>query len=165
MLPAVKDEKANLDPSVLIDDNGDAYLFWGNGICYFARLDRNLKRIDGKIQIIELPNFEEGSHIHKRDGWYYLSYGYGMPEKVAYAMSRDIHGPWVFKDIINDVPENCITNRPCIIDFKGQSYFLYHNGLLRDGGSHRRSVCIDKLHYNDDGTIRKVLMTVQGIDS
>lgn len=163
MLPIVKAEKANLDPTVLIDDDGQAYIFWGNGICYFAKLKNNLAELDSGITTIDLPGFEEGSHIHKRNGWYYLSYGYRMPEKVAYAMSRSIQGPWEFKGIINDLAFNCITNRPCIIDFKDQAYFLYHNGALPNGGSHRRSVCIDRLHYNDDGTIRKVLMTSEGV--
>jgi hypothetical protein len=164
MLPAVKDEKANLDPSVLIDDDGKAYIFWGNGICYFARLKENLTELAGDIKTVRLPHFEEGCHIHKRRGRYYLSYGYGMPEKVGYAMSKSIEGPWEFKGIVNDVPENCITNRPCIIDFKNQTYFIYHNGALPEGGSHRRSVCIDYLHYHGDDSIHKVTMTATGID-
>ena len=163
MLPAVKDEKANLDPTVWIDDDNQSYMFWGNGLCYFAKLNRDLSGIDGSIEIINLPNFEEGSHIHKRNGWYYLSYGYGMPEKVAYAMSKSIDGPWDFKGIINDVPYNCVTNRPCIIDFKGSSYFIYHNGALPDGSSHRRSICIENLFYNVDNTIQKIQMTTSGV--
>jgi beta-xylosidase len=163
MLPAARSELANLDPSVWIDDDGTACLFWGNGICYFARLNESLSGIEGDIGTIDLPGFEEGSHIHKRDGWYYLSYGYGMPEKVGYAMSRNINGPWEFKGIINEVPDNCVTNRPCIIDFKEHSWLIYHNGALPGGGSHRRSICIDALHYNTDGTIKKVLMTSKGV--
>jgi beta-xylosidase len=165
MLPTAKDEKANLDPSVLIDDDGKAYIFWGNGMCYFAKLSGDLKTIDGDITLIDLPNFEEGSHIHKQNGCYYLSYGYDMPEKVAYAMSKSITGPWEFKGIFNDVPDNCVTNRPCIIEFNGRSYFIYHNGALPEGGSHRRSVCIDELHYDEDDTIRKVRMTAEGINN
>jgi beta-xylosidase len=163
MLPGAESEKANLDPCVLIDDDDTAYIFWGNGLCYFARLGDSLLELDGDIQIINVPEFEEGSHIHKRNGWYYLSYGYGVPEKVGYAMSRNINGPWEFKGILNDIVENCETNRPCIIDFKGASYFIYHNGALHDGSSHRRSVCIDYLHYNNDGTIQKVIMTSKGV--
>ncbi len=86
-----------------------------------------------------------------------------MPEKVGYARSRNINGPWKFKGIINDVPHNCVTNRPRIIDFKDHSWFIYHNGALPGGSSHRRSVCLDALHYNTDGTIRKMLMTSKGI--
>jgi beta-xylosidase len=163
MLPVTNNEKANLDPSVLLDDNGEAYIFWGNGTCYYAKLKANMSELDGLIKIIDLPGFEEGAHIHKRNGWYYISYGYGMPEKVAYAMSRSIHGPWVLKGILNEIAGNCQTNRPCIIDFKDKPYFIYHNGALKEGGSHRRSVCIDYLYYNEDDTIKRVIMTSEGV--
>ncbi|PWV48908.1 glycoside hydrolase family 43 protein [Chitinophaga sp. S165] len=163
MLPETSNKKANLDPSVLVDDDGKAYIFWGNGTCYFARLKENMTALDGPIQIIDLPGFEEGAHIHKRDGWYYLCYGYGMPEKVAYAMSRDINGPWVFKGILNEIAGNCETNRPCIIEYGEQPLFIYHNGGLKNGGSHRRSVCIDHLSYNEDSTLRRIVMTSEGV--
>ncbi len=163
MLPPTANEKANLDPSVLIDEDGQAYIFWGNKTCFFARLKESMTELDGPIEIVDLPNFEEGIHIHKQHGWYYASYGYGMPEKVAYAMSRQIKGPWEFKGILNELAGNCETNRPAIIDFKGHSYFIYHNGGLTDGGSHRRSVCIDYLHYNSDGTLKRVIMSTEGV--
>lgn len=163
MLPVAKNEKANLDPSILVDDSGEAYIFWGNGTCYYTRLKDNMRELEGSIRVVDLPGFEEGAHVHKRNGWYYLSYGYGMPEKVAYAMSRSIHGPWLFKGILNEIAGNCQTNRPCIIDFKGSSYFLYHNGALKGGGSHRRSVCIDYLYYNTDDTIKRIIMTSEGV--
>jgi hypothetical protein len=82
---------------------------------------------------------------------------------VAYAMSKSIHGPWIFKGILNEIAGNCQTNRPAILDFKGQSDFFYHNGALKEGGSHRRSVCIDRLYYNDDDTIKRVIMTSEGV--
>jgi beta-xylosidase len=164
MLPSTVNEKANLDPAVLIDDDdGQAHIFWGNGVCYHARLKENMIELDGAITTVDLPNFQEGAHIHKRNGWYYLSYGYGMPEKCAYAMSGDIDGPWQFKGILNEIAGNCETNRPCIIDFKGTSYFIYHNGALKHGGSHRRSVCIDYLYYNEDDTMKRVIMTSEGV--
>jgi beta-xylosidase len=163
MLPPTNNDKANLDPSVLIDDDGQTHIFWGNKTCYYAKLSDDMISIDGKIEQVDLPDFEEGAHIHKRKDWYYLSYGYQMPEKVAYAMSRSIKGPWEFKGILNEIAGNCQTNRPCVIDFKGQSYFIYHNGALKDGGSHRRSVCIDYLHYNDDDSMKRVVMTSEGI--
>jgi beta-xylosidase len=163
MLPATKNEKANLDPTVLIDDDGSTHIFWGNSTCYYARLKENMKELDSPISIINLPHFQEGAHIHKRNGWYYLSYGYMMPERVAYVMSRSIDGPWEFKGILNELAGNCQTNRPCILDFKGQSYFIYHNGGLENGGSHRRSVCIDYLYYNEDGSMKRVVMTSEGV--
>jgi hypothetical protein len=66
---------------------------------------------------------------------------------------------------LNELAGNCETNRPAIIEFKGKDYFFYHNGALKDGGSHRRSVCVDYLHYNPDGTIKRVIMTSEGITS
>ena len=163
MLPKFVDEKANLDPTVIIDDNGEAYMFWGNKTCYYVKLKKNLIELDGPIKTLQLPGFEEGANIHKRNGWYYLSYGYQMPEKVAYAMSRSIDGPWEFKGILNEIAGNCETNRAAILDFKGKSYFIYHNGALKNGGSHRRSVCIDYLYYNPDATMKRIIMTSEGI--
>lgn len=152
-----------IDPAVFIDDDGQAFLFWGKSKCCYARLKRSMTELDGVTTEISVSGFVEGAHVHKRDGWYYLSYGFEFPEKVAYAMSRSIHGPWEFKGILNELAGNCQTNRPCIIDFKGASYFIYHNGGLPEGGSHRRSVCIDYLYYNADGTMKRVVMTTEGL--
>ena len=118
---------------------------------------------EGDIKSLALPGFQEGVHLHKRNGWYYLSFGYEFPEKFAYAMSRSIHGPWEFKGILNEVPGNCETNRGAIVQFNGASWFFYHNGCLPEGGSHRRSICVDQLFYNNDDTIRRVMMTTEGV--
>ena len=162
-LTNAREEFVNIDPTVLIDDEGAAYLFWGKSQCFCARLKDNMVELDGEITTIEFPGFTEGSHLHQRNGWYYFSYGYQMPEKVAYAMSRSLQGPWEFKGILNELAGNCETNRPAIIDFNGKDYFFYHNGALPEGGSHRRSVCIDYLHYNADGTMQRVVMTSEGV--
>ena len=156
----------DIDPTVFIDDDGQAYLFWGNTKAYYARLKDNMVELDGPIQTIEgLPNFTEAPYIHKRDGWYYLSYGYQFPEKTAYAMSRSIEGPWEFKGILNELAGNTNTNHQAIIEFKGKPYFIYHTGGIQpNGGSFRRSVAIDRLYYNKDGTIKRVVMTTEGVE-
>lgn len=165
MTTAIDSDKDDIDPTVMIDDDGQAYLFWGNGQCYYARLKENMIELDGTIHTVDLPDFSEGAWIHKRNDWYYLSYGYQFPEKCAYAMSRSIDGPWEFKGILNEIAGNCQTNSPAILDFKGKTYFIYHNGgLPKDGGSHRRSVCIDYLYYNEDGTMKRVVMTSEGVE-
>lgn len=154
----------DIDPSVLVDDNGQAYLFWGNTKCYYARLKENMTELDGPINTIDLPNFTEAPWIHKRNGWYYLSYAFQFPEKIAYAMSRNITGPWEYKGILNEIAGNSNTNHQSIIDFKGRSFFIYHNGALSaDNGSFRRSVCIDELYYNKDGSIKRIIMTSEGV--
>lgn len=154
----------DIDPTVYIDDDGQAYLFWGNTQCYYIKLKENMIDQDGPIQKVNLPNFTEAPWIHKHKGWFYLSYAYQFPEKIAYAMSRKITGPWVFKGILNEVAGNSNTNHQSIIDFKGKSYFIYHNGSIpTDGSSYRRSVCIDRLYYNPDGTIKRIIMTSEGL--
>jgi beta-xylosidase len=154
----------DIDPTVIIDDDGQAYLIWGNTKCYYAKLKANMTEFDGPIQNIDLPTYTEAPWIHKRNGWYYLSYATQFPEKIAYAMSRSINGPWQYKGILNEIAGNSNTNHQAIIDFKGKSYFIYHNGGLNtNGGSFRRSVCIDYLHYNKDGTMKRVVMTTEGV--
>ncbi len=154
----------DIDPCVFIDDDGQAYLFWGNTICYYAKLKPNMIELDGPINKLSLPNFTEAPWVHKRKGWYYLSYSYQFPEKTVYAMSKSITGPWQFKGIINELAGNSNTNHHAIIDFKGRSYFVYHTGALAaDAGSFHRSVCIDDLYYNKDGTIKRIIMTTEGV--
>lgn len=56
------------------------------------------------IASIDLPVFKEGAFVHERDGWLYLSYGYRYPQRVAYATSRSIDGPWTFQGIVTRYP-------------------------------------------------------------
>jgi beta-xylosidase len=154
----------DIDPSVFIDDNGQAYLFWGNTKCKVVKLKENMIEFDGPFERIDLPFFTEAPWIHKHKGWYYLSYAYQFPEKIAYAMSRSIEGPWEYKGILNEVAGNSNTNHQAIIEYKGKWYFFYHNGAIpTDGGSFRRSVCVDYLHYNKDGSLKRVVMTTEGV--
>ena len=76
--------------------------------------------LGGPIQTIKLPQFTEAPWVHKRKNWHYLSYAHQFPEKIAYAMSRNIEGPWKFKGILNELADNSNTNHQAIIDFKGQ---------------------------------------------
>jgi arabinoxylan arabinofuranohydrolase len=155
----------DIDPSVFIDDDGQAYLFWGNTKPYYAKLKPNMIELDGKIHDIKgLPEFTEAIWVHKKKDNYYLSYAMGFPEKLGYAMSKNINGPWEYKGILNEVAGNTPTNHQAIIEFKGRDYFIYHTGAGRpDGGQYRRSVAIDELFYNEDGTMKRIIMTSEGI--
>lgn len=151
----------DIDPTTFIDDDGQAYMFWGNTVLYYSKLADNMIELEGEIKTIDLPFFTEAPWLHKKDGKYYLSYAYDFPEKTAYAMSSDVEGPYEYKGIISEESENSNTNHQAIIEFKGQDYFIYHNGIL--GGSYQRSVCIDSLFYNSDGTMQKVELTNKGV--
>lgn len=153
---------ACIDPAVFIDDDGQPYIFWGNQKCYYARLNRNMKEIDGEIHRVKgLKDFTEAPYIHKANGKYYLTYAAQWPEKIAYAMADSITGPWEYMGIISEIAGNSNTTHPAIVNFKGRDWFFSHIGGL-GGGSGSRSVIIEPLYYNSDGTIRPIPATAAG---
>ena len=101
--------------------------------------------------------------IRQRQGTDYLSYAYGFPERTAYATSDRITGPWKFQGILIELAANCYTNHQAFIELKRQWYFIRHNGGTPTGSSFRRSVCVDFLHYNPDGTMQRVIQTMKGM--
>lgn len=167
MTTDTKQDWDDIDPSVFIDDDGQAYLFWGNTKAYYAKLKPNMIELDGPIVPIKnLPEFTEAIWVHKYKDNFYLSFAMGFPEKIGYAMSKSIKGPWEYKGILNEVAGNSPTNHQAIIEFNNKHYFIYHTGAGRpDGGQYRRSVSIDELFYNPDGTIKRIIMTSEGVSS
>jgi len=155
----------DIDPTVFIDDDKQAYLYWGNTQCYYVKLKENMTDTIGPIVAVpNLPRYTEAPWIHKNKEWYYLSYASEFPEKIVYAMSHKITGPWEYKGILNELAGNSNTNHQAILEFKDKWYFVYHNGGANDGGSSfRRSVCIDRLYYNKDGSMKRVQMTTEGV--
>jgi beta-xylosidase len=160
----------DIDPAVFIEENGEAFLFWGNSVPKYARLADNMIELGGEIKVIDIPNFTEALWVHKKESHYYLSYACYFPEKICYAMSDSIHGPWKPMGILNEVAGNTETNHQSIIEFNGEDYFIYHTGAVPprngqpSGGRFRRSVAIDPLYYNDDGSLQRVIMTSEGLD-
>ncbi|MDH6313929.1 arabinoxylan arabinofuranohydrolase [Parabacteroides sp. PFB2-10] len=159
----------DIDPTAFIDDNGEAWLSWGNGTCFLAKLKPNLIELDGDIQVVDVPRFVEGPWLHKRGDMYYLTYasmGRGK-ETIAYATAPSMAGPWTPQGELTGMAENSFTIHPGIIEFKGQWYLFYHNAVLtidgHAGAIGRRSVCVDELHYNSDGTMKPVEQTQNGV--
>ncbi|WP_111978694.1 glycoside hydrolase family 43 protein [Algibacillus agarilyticus] len=159
----------DIDPAIHVEENGDVYMFFGNLVPKYVKLKDNLIELDGPIKVVDVPNFTEAAWVHKNKDNYYLSYACEFPEKICYAMSKSIHGPWQYKGILNELAGNSETNHQAIISFKGQDYFFYHTGSLppkpgqESGGRFRRSVAVEALHYNKDGTLKRVQMTTEGI--
>ena len=157
---------ACIDPAIFIDDDDQPWIFWGNGQAYYAKLKENMIEIDGEIKQIQFAQFEftEAPWVHKKNGLYYLTYATGFPEKSAYATSKQIEGPWQYQGILNEIAGNSNTNHQAIVEFKGRDYFIYHTGAIQTGGnSYSRSVSIDSLEYNFDGTLKRVQMTTEGV--
>lgn len=154
----------DIDPTVLIDGE-EAWLCWGNGTCFLAKLKSNMIELDGEIKVLDLPKYVEGPWLHKHNGLYYLTYA-GMGEgreNIAYATATSMEGPWTYQGELTGMAENSFTIHPGIIDYQGQWYLFYHNAVLTlngiQGAIGRRSVCVDKLYYNEDGTMKYVEQT------
>lgn len=157
----------DIDPTVFIDDDGQAYLYWGNTHLYYVKLKENMVELDGEIQQIEMNHmtgtFTEGPWVHKYNDHYYVSFAMNYPEEIGYAMSKHPEGPWVFQGKILDKLPNSSTSHPSIIEFEGNWYFIYHTAALPTGGEFRRSVSIEKLSYDSDGKIQKLTPSVSGV--
>lgn len=163
---ASKHSWACIDPAIFIDDDGQAYIFWGNGQCYYAKLKDNMTEIDGEVHHIEIDAahpFTEAPWVHKYNGKYYLTYASEWPEKIAYAMADQIGGPYKPVGVISEIAGNSNTTHPAIVNFKGQWIFFSHNGGLPDGTSYSRSVIAEPMYYNADGTIRNIPPTAEGV--
>ena len=156
----------DIDPTVFIDDDGQAYLFWGNGSCKWVKLKKNMIELDGPITTFKPLHYIEGPWVYKRKGLYYLVYASAgtKPEMIEYCTATNPAGPWEYKGIIQENVPNSFTTHPGIVDYKGKSYFFYHNGKLPTGGSYRRSICVDYMYYNPDGTIQKIIQTTTGVE-
>lgn len=160
----------DLDPTVFIDPNGQAYLFWGNGACYWAKLNRDMISLDGDIHHLDIKDqsivkgkYTEAPWIYKRNGKYYLIYAAEFPENISYSMADDITGPWKAQGILMPTEKGSNTNHAGVINYKGNSYFFYHNDALPGGHSYDRSVAVEPFRYNADGTIPTLHMTQTGI--
>lgn len=171
----------NIDPAVFIDDDGRAYLYWGNKQLWWVELEPDLVHLKGekygldaqgrmqkrdtskvKINAVNtMPNFEEGPYVSKHNGRYYLVYAAGFPESLAYATSTSATGPWQYQGIIMDPLPNTTTIHPALFDFKGHTYLAYHSAELPGGGNYRRSVSIDRVFFNPDGTMQKIIRTTK----
>jgi hypothetical protein len=158
-----------IDPNVFIDTDGQPYLIWAMGRFSIAKLKDNMIELASDPQQINgLPDkgLKEGPWLFERNGTYYLTYPHVQDkiERLEYATSDNIMGPYKFTGVIMDEsPMNCWTNHQSVVEFNGQWYLFYHQNALSPKFDKNRSVCIDSLFFNADGTIKKVTPTLRGV--
>ncbi|CAM4450584.1 beta-xylosidase [Paenibacillus endophyticus] len=155
-----------IDPNVFRDDNGDYYLYaGGGGSSYGMKLADDMVSIDGPVeQFTELEDFHEATWVFKRGSVYYLTYSDNNSggNRMRYATSSSPLGPWVNRGIILDPVLNSETSHGSVVEYKGNWYMFYHNGKISSNGT-LRSVAVDRLYFNTDGTIQKVIQTTGGV--
>ena len=158
-----------IDPNVFIDKDGQAYLYWAQGEIYVAQLKDNMMALASDPQIVKnLPakGLKEGPWLFERKGIYYMTYPHvqNRIERLEYAMGDNPMGPFEFAGVIMDEsPLGCWTNHQSLVKFKDQWYLFYHQDALSPDFDKNRSVCIDSLFFNADGTIRKVKPSLRGV--
>ncbi len=172
-----------IDPCVLLASDGNAYIFWGNGRC--AKLKPNMKELaddnprttvkwgDREFEMVGvscldgLPNRQaEGPFAFEYNGNFYLTYPYVRQntEVLAYAMSKSPMGPYEYKGIIMERSVNeCWTNHHSFVQYKGEWYLFYHHNDYSPDFDKNRSVRIDKVRFNPDGSIEQVVPTFRGV--
>ncbi len=174
----------DIDPTVWIenDENGveHRYICWGNSNCYIAELTESMTSLvdlngDGvvnggditEITINSIPSdsqFTEAPWLYKRGDLYYLFFASNWHEELSYATSDKVTGPYEYGGKIMEAGASSNTNHPSVIDFNGKTYIFYHTGAMENGSGYRRSVCIDELKFNEDGSINCFEESSVGID-
>jgi arabinoxylan arabinofuranohydrolase len=156
----------SMDPCIFIDDDGQAYLYIGGGE-HFAvvKLKSDMITRDGPIIPLNIKDGGEGPWVHKRDGLYYMSYptgtyaGPSQNQVMMYSTATNPLGPWQPRGPI--LLDNGGGNvHGSIAKFGSQWYLFYHvEGL----SIHQRRACAEYLYYNEDGTIKPIVMTAEGV--
>ena len=152
----------DIDPSVWVDDDGRAYMYWGNPHTYCVELNEDMISLKGDIMTMApIADYQEGPWLWKRGGWYYLAFASTCcPEGIGYAMSKSPTGPWEHKGHIMDHTPRTRGNHPGIIEFKGKWYCFGLNydifRLETSRHAERRSVSAAEMTYNADGTIQEL---------
>jgi len=166
------DPWVDIDPTVFIDSDGQAYLYFGNPDAYYVKLNSDMTSYSGSVtKITRLSTYQEGPWFYKRGNYYYLAWASTCcPEGIGYAMSSSPTGPWTYKGSIMDGNSLSSGNHPGIIDFKGKSYVFGFNyamtkSLDPNTARERRSISLAELKYNTDGTIPKLPFWGSGMPS
>lgn len=157
-----------IDPCVLLDTDGQAYLYWSGRGLNVAKLKDNMTELASEpVLVADVEDgFKEGPFAFKHNGKYYLTYPWvkDKTECLAYAMSDNPMGPFEYKGIIMEQsPTGCWTNHHSLVEYKGQWYLFYHHNDYSPEFDKNRSVRVDSLTFNPDGTIQLVTPTLRGV--
>ena len=161
----------DIDPTVLIDDDGQAYLYWGNNSLYCVKLNKDMTSYDGEIKNFDIKDqaafgsdYEEAPWFFKRNDTYYLMYAAHIPEAIYYATSSQPMGPWKYGGVVmKGLAQGCIGNHPGVIQYKGQWYLFYFNQDLPGGHDKRRAVNVLPFEFNPDGSIPELAHSKAGV--
>ncbi|MEV6304429.1 glycoside hydrolase family 43 protein [Actinoplanes sp. NPDC051861] len=162
----------NIDPTVFVDDDGQAYMYWGGywGVRAVRLAANMIDTVGSVVTPSGLTNYWEAPWMFKRNGLYYMMYAANDTSGCVtnsnyacqrYATATSPLGPWTHRGIVLGQVSST-TNHAGVVEFNGQWYIVYHNANAPGGGNFRRSVAVDRLYFNADGTIQQVVQTTTG---
>lgn len=163
-----------IDPMVFIDDNGQAYLYYGGsaggGRLGTYKLNGDMTSLNGGLSIQFPTNFTEGAFVFKRNGTYYLTYSngawYNGSYNVQYATASSPLGPWNYQGtILSSGGAYQGPGHHSLLQYPGTDdwYIVYHRYQNNDFST--RYTAIDRMYFNGNGTIQPVTMTSSGVES
>ncbi len=169
-----------IDPAVFIDDDGQAYLYWGQITwCHVAKLKDNMVEIEEDTittpLTVEEHEFHEGSSVKKINGKYYYLFADthrhgdpnrtdGRPSCLGYAVSDNPMSGFKYGGVIIDnfgCDPKVWNNHGSMECWGGQWYVFYHRST--HGTEFSRHVCAEPIFFNEDGSISEVLQTTSGV--
>jgi arabinoxylan arabinofuranohydrolase len=171
------EEVHHIDAHAFIDDDGRAYLYWGSGWdwergpAYFAPLAPDMHTFAEPPRRIHPPNFFEGPYMIKRSGRYLLMYSDGVVSepsyRIRYAWAPEPAGPWTEPEaspILVTSADSTVhgPGHHSVLRWEDEDYLVYHRDANPHQGMAYRQVCIDRLEYDDEGLIRRVVPTHRG---
>ena len=131
---------------------------------------------DIKVGVIKgLPNghqYTEAPYYYKSQltngkNRYYMFFAYDWREQMAYAYCDNLedflNNEWTFGGVIMEPSATANTNHMAVFDFKGHTYFVYHDGSLPHGSGYRRVACVEEFKVNEDGTIPYIKKSAIGL--
>jgi hypothetical protein len=162
------------DPCVFVDDDGQAYIYFGGGGPGNARviqLNDDMISVKGAAITIDAPRFFEAAYMHKRNGIYYFSYSTDFSNGAAtidYMTSNNPTSGFQHRGTVLNNPweNNNNNNHQSILEYNGQWYIFYHNRAVaneRGASTYQRSINADRMYYNSDGTIQLVNDSAAGV--
>jgi hypothetical protein len=175
----------NIDPDVYSDTiTGKSYLYWGNTTLNAAELNIDMVSINTSTKVTITPKdgtFREGIYVIQRQGTYYFFWSEDDTRspnyRVRYGTSTSPLGPITIPSNNLILSKDALagiygTGHNSVVQIPGRDewYMVYHRftrpkgiSMQGDSAGYFREVCIDKLEFNADGSVRKVQATVQGI--
>ncbi len=161
----------DIDPTVFIDDDGQAYMYWGNNALYAVKLNQDMISYSDTIKVFEIKDqaafgsdYEEAPWIFKRQNKYYLLYAAHCPEHVYWAWADAPLGPWKYGgSVMRAFEHGGMGNHPGVAEFKGQWYFFYMDEGLPEAHSRRRTVSVVPFEFDAEGRIPYIHHDKRGI--